>query len=164
LATGTFRKDECDKGAKKHLILVSVNVAKVNKANFPNGIRIRTTLAELNYRGSRATSIKPRSDGKYAPKPLALMATANYAGEELRIVKWSNGKPKSIKVLEVRSRDNLYYRGAYLMRVPIAGILTGGKGNFELFDTQSGLKGYGVCVSLTPTRQRLNGYPESAKD
>jgi hypothetical protein len=47
-----------------------------------------------HYGGSEAT-IKPVSDGMYAPEPLLLMNYLGFCGQRINIVKWKRGKPVS---------------------------------------------------------------------
>jgi hypothetical protein len=106
-----------------------------------------------HYGGSEAT-IKPVSDGMYAPEPLLLMNYLGLCGQRINIVKWKRGKPVSRTAAKVF--DLIQYRDFVLTRTPIGPYLTGGEASIELFDRNSG---YGACFELERKRQRVNGYP-----
>lgn len=150
---GVLRKDACVPKKTKYLVVFSVDLTQVDTKLFPSAT-ISLQAIEYRYSGEKASSIKPVSDGKYAPQPLALMTfLGTMCGQELQIVKWSKRKPRAIQPVLVG--DLIPYRGRILNRSPLGGLLTGGKGSFDLSSPTSG---YGVCFDLVPRRQRVHGY------
>ena len=147
-----MRKDSCDPAQKKLRYKVLITIL-FNK-NVEDGLA-RVSFTEKSYSGYRGTSIKPVSDGRFAPQPILLMSSLTSCFQELSFVSWSKGRPS---VSSLQLEDTISYRGASYNRVPIGVILRGGKGVFELGNGQSS---YGVCLALSATRQVVNGYPLS---
>jgi hypothetical protein len=151
---GLFRKDACGSSKDEYVIRIDVDLSQVNWEQIPNyttSFRIKT----LDYAGKKRASIKPKSDGRFAPRPIILMEWLNnLCGNKLTMTKWSGGRPASPKELSIYSfylhRDDLILGLAVVDKV-----LKGGKGTFELSD---GYQGYGVCFELMKKRQKANGY------
>ena len=160
LLDGAFMKDACAQSAIPSLLRVSVDLSKVKRSRFKNGVTVNAAALERTYTGSRAASIKPVSDGKYAPRPLLIMARAAPGREAVRVVRWKQGKPRIERTYN--DLDSASYRGLSLMRVPVD--LPGGWASVDLLDDESFTQGYGVCLEMIRRRQRVNGYPSSPRD
>lgn len=150
---GVFRKDSCNSRVSKYLVKVTLDFSNVDLTKFPQGIAVRFRGLENVYQGKRAASVKPVSDGKFAPAPLLLMTSVAY-NEDVEIIKWTKGKPKQVASVDIE--DRVYYRGFVLSRSIASSILTGGTASV---DKVSDYQSYGACLSMTRTRQRVNGYP-----
>lgn len=157
---GAFQKDSCRTGGTPWRLVVSFDFRKVNRSVLKNGIAVKVAAREIAFGGSRAASIKPVSDGKYAPRPLLLMARTGSFNEVARVVRWRNGKPRVEKVYE--KLDSASYQGLSLIRVPVE--LPGGFASVELLDMKGFSRGYGVCLEMTRRRQYVNGYPISPRE
>jgi len=157
-ASGFLLKDACiPDRTSNYLVKVVVDFTKIDKTLLDNGLTVHAGVSTSTYSGSKATSLKPVSDGKFAPRPLILMSTLGGffgGGERIELYKWSSkGPPKKPAILRVE--DYVGYKGLFLARA-IATGLTGGKGTFML---TNGSTAYGVCLRLSRTRQSVNGYP-----
>ena len=150
---GVFRKDACNSRVSKYLIKVTMDFSGVDAARFPQGITVRFRGLENIYKGNRAASIKPVSDGKFAPAPLLLTNSISY-DDTINVMKWTKGKPK--KVADVDVEDKVYYRGFVLSRSVASSVLNGG---YASVDTVSDYQSYGACLNMVRSRQRVNGYP-----
>ncbi len=157
---GAFQKDSCRTGNTPWRLVVSFDLRKVDRNALKNGIAVKVAAREITYGGSRAASIKPVSDGKYAPRPLLLMARTGAFNEAARVVRWSKGKPRVEKVYE--KLDSAFYQGLSLVRTPVE--LPGGFATVELLDIKGFSRGYGVCLEMTRRRQYVNGYPISPRE
>ena len=160
--TGTFRsilsKDTCKSArSSKYLVSVNFDLTAVDPALYTNNIRLVVAIRARKFEGSKASTIKPVSEGQYAPRPLVMMSTVGGfyggSGEKILVKKWARNKVRSNKGLKVVKY--VYYRGLMLSTALVQPVLTGGKGTFEL---TSGTNVYSVCFNLTRTRQRANGY------
>jgi len=151
--TGVFRKDSCNVRASKYLTRVTLDFSQVDTTKFPEGIVVRFRGLENVYKGMKAASIKPVSDGMFAPAPLLLMNSVSY-NEEIDVMRWSKGKPR--KVADVDVENKVYYRGFVFSRSIASSILTGGTASV---DKVSDYQSYGACLKMVRSRQRVNGYP-----
>jgi hypothetical protein len=143
-------KNACGKESDRYIFRVRVILPKV----LPSSGFLRVRLFETKHFGGKEATIKPVSDGMYAPQPLLLMNYLGFCGQKISVVKWNKNKPVGKSATKVF--DLIRYRDLVLTRTPISSLLTGGEASVELF-TQNG--GYGACFELTRTRQRVNGYP-----
>jgi len=150
---GVFRKDSCNSRVNKYLVRVTLDFSGVDNSKFPQGIAVRFRGLENVYKGKRAASIKPVSDGRFAPAPLLLMNSVAY-DEDVKVIKWKKGKPKQVAAVDIE--DRVYYRGFVLSRSVASSILSGG---YASVDKVSDYQSYGACLNMTRTRQRVNGYP-----
>lgn len=142
-------KDACAARSTNYLLKIIIQIPK-------NSIPAKVSISgiESEFTGDRAASIKPLSDGRFAPQPLLLMSfLGNVCGQRIEIVKWSKGIKRSSSI--VMAQDLIPYRGRVLTRTPIGRFMSGGKATFELFN---GLTNYSVCFTLTKKRQKVNGY------
>ncbi len=148
-------KDTCSKSSK-YLVQIEFDLNAVAQASLDKGVSLLASVDEYEYNGSKAASIKPISDGKFAPRPLILMSSVGgyYTNEQISLVRWGRGKIKSRKILKFAK--SLYYKNLFLSSALVDGVLTGGKGTFEI---TNGVDIYSVCMKLQRTRQRVNGYP-----
>lgn len=145
-----MRKDSCDTARRKlrYKLLITIRFDRLTTDG-----QARISFTEQNYSGYQGASIKPESEGKFAPQPILLMSPLTSCFQELSFVSWRKGRPT---VAPLRLEDTISYRGNSYNRLPIGGILGGGRG---VFDLENGQNSYGVCFSLSATRQGVNGYP-----
>ena len=156
---GFLQKDTCGtKPKSKYILAIRVDLTQIDPAFFQSGFQVNASLVVTPYRGDTASSIKPVSDGRFAPQPLLLMSSVGglyYGGEWANVVKWNKkGGGKLIKKLPVE--DYAYYKGMILTRILVGSVLTGGKATFEL---TNGYSVYSVCFKLVRSRQKVGGYP-----
>ena len=150
---GLFRKDACAKRKTKYLARFIVDLATVDPQLYPT-VTLTIQAMEFKYSGDKAASLKPKSDGRFAPQPILLMTfLGTLCGQKLDVIKWAKGKPR--QTTPVRLGDLLPYNGRILTRSPIGGVLNGGKGSFDLTTARNA---YGVCFELVRRRQKVNGY------
>ena len=150
-----IRKDSCgQKGSAKYLVRFDVNIGRVAADVRKQGFSIDIGLRAADYRGDRASSLKPTSDGKYAPQPLILMTSIGYGAHTVSVVKW-RGSSSIASVQSRKAADFVYWRGHALTRTPAGKLLTGGRGTVEL---SNGDQVYSLCFTLSRVRQRLAGY------
>jgi len=145
-----LEKDSCSSENDTYIFRVKIKIP----ANVPSSGYLRVRLFETKHYGGKEATIKPVSDGKFAPQPLLLMNYLGFCGQKIRITKWSQNKPFSSADTEVS--DLIHYRDLILTRTPIGRYLIGGEATISLFDSNSG---YGACFELQRKRQRVNGYP-----
>lgn len=150
---GLVHKNACAAKSTKYLVRIKVDLSKVESPT-PATVSLALTASLHKFSGSKAATIKPKSDGRFAPEPILLM---NYlgtmCGQKLSLVKWRGNQLR--RVLPLRLGDLIFYKNWILTRSPIGSVLTGGKGTFELYTTHAG---YGVCFDLVRRRQKANGY------
>lgn len=155
------RKNTCEvKANGSYLVRVDLSFDNVSDESLAQDSEITIGAVPIVYRGSKASSIKPESDGKFAPRALFLMATTggyswtsgDVGTEKLNVVRWSRGSPSS---RSLKVEDLVSWRGHQLARVIAEPVLRGGRGTVEL---QSRVGVYSVCFRLVKSRQRLNGY------
>jgi len=148
-----IRKDSC-KRSGRYLVRFTFDLTRVNYSEHGSGIELKGAASTKTYKGSTVASIKPVSDGKYAPAPLLLMSSIYPTKDRIHLVRWGKSKPRRLSKVEVEGQVG--YRGIILTRSLIAPHLTGGHGTFDITD---GINGYGVCFRLARVRQRTKGYP-----
>ncbi len=154
-ASTLLHKDNCRSASSKMLVKLSIDLKGVPASALAQGYVLRAGLDDDLYSGSRKASIKPTSEGRFAPRPLILMATMGgcFTGSEnIKVVTWSKRGPKETGNIKVV--DCVFWQGNVLSRAPIGG-LNGGKANYTL---TNGYSAYNVCFSQSRTRQRANGY------
>lgn len=118
------------------------------------GATIGVQANEYQFTGDKAATIKPVSDGKFAPQPIILMSfLGTFCGQRINLVKWSSDRPKI--AAQIKVEDLVPYKGRILTRSPVGKYLKGGKATFELQNVRSS---YGVCFRLERKRQKVNGY------
>lgn len=144
------RKDACGASGDNYVVQIRVKMPK----EFVSSGYLTFRAIEQKHTGGKEATIKPVSDGMFAPDPLLLMRYLSFCSQNINVVKFKNGKPKSVKSVPVH--DLIYYRDMTLTRSPILKHLSGGKGSVELYNDRTG---YGVCFELVRKRQRKNGYP-----
>lgn len=154
--SGIIEKDAC-RGVKrsKYLLVFSVDLSQVERAE-GESLTIEIAAQQFRYRGRKSASIKPISDGKFAPKPLVLMQSTGYRPEQVELIKWRKNKPASSSDLPVE--NYLGYKGLFLARMVADGFLNGGRGTFQIKSPDN--SAYGVCFELERKRQRVFGYPQ----
>lgn len=148
--TALLRRDSCGSSKDKYDVKVQF---KLPQSSSTYNITISGRLSK--HTDGREASIKPVSEGRFAPKPLILMSwLGTTCGNEITAVKWKNNKPGQVQSLPIYSF--LSYRNLILALATADKALKGGKGTFELHDGRSA---YGVCLDMARRRQRVNGYP-----
>ncbi len=153
--SGLFYKDACKPDRTRYLSKIVIDLSKVDPALRQSELALRASVRITPYKGKQAASIKPVSDGKFAPAPLLLMSSLGgfFPGsEKIHQVTW---KRKGFKIKELKVYDYVFYRGLILTRTPMSG-LKGGKATFALTNDYSS---YSVCFALKKKRQKVNGYP-----
>lgn len=149
-----LQKDNCSGGkTDRYVSRVKLDLSKVDPALYDLTFKVRLSLKEFKYGGSRVASIKPSSDGKYKGEPILLMATVGYP-EYVNIVSWKNKKISKTKKIPVVKYVS--YKGYGLSLARLVGSLNGGRATFEL---TNGGDIYGVCFTAARRRQSANGYP-----
>jgi len=138
---------------------MKVDLSAVDSALIQNGTTIGASFREVHYRGGKAASTKPRSDGMFAPNPLLLMTSIRSGSEMIFQTRWqANGR-----LLTIRPVSILAYapnRNLTLTRSVVTDLLAeGGKATFDLTDGQTAYSG---CFTMSRVRQVQNGYPNSA--
>lgn len=142
-------RDACASPKTKYVLRLDIHLPAQSKSSI-GSIAIQQSF----FNGSKAATIKPVSDGLFAPQPILLMSYLNtFCGQKVEIAKWSHGKIQSRQVTE--AKDLIPYKNFILTRTPIGKFLKGGRATFELFN---GKTNYGVCFSLERQRQKVNGY------
>lgn len=155
-AKGIIQKDNCS-SLKQYLIRVSVKLDKLAPDVLAQGFEIKSRLQEVEYVGGRPASLKPVSDGKYAPRPLLLMQSLG-GGQWVNLVTWAKGKPKIVAKVAA-SPSIVYWRGLVLVRVVADKLLAAGGGRKVNFELTNGSTIYNVCGKSARVRWRTNGYP-----
>ena len=146
---GVLIRNAC--GGKNDKQVLKVTVSFKQRRTAPTTIRL--SALELTYQGDMAATIKPVSEGKFAPQPLLLMSYLSTCGQEAFLSKFTNNTERNRTPIKVR--DLIPYNGRVLNRSPIGALLRGGKGTFTL---TNGDYAYGVCFNLVAKRQKVNGY------
>lgn len=158
--TSILLKDGCRaKRRSFYLIKLDLSLNQVDRSQQEN-ITIQAAITARRYSGKRRASLKPVSEGRYAPAPLMLMEALGggffFGGvsEKMYINKWSKGRPK--KNRKVNTPQYVYYRDMRLAEGLIGSHLRGGKATATL---SNDITGYSVCLRLERRRQKWNGYP-----
>jgi hypothetical protein len=150
---GLLQKDACASDRVfTYDVFTRLTFDAVDKIANPN-YTVEVALKQSKFTGRKASSIKPISDGKFAPRPLLLMSTVSFYNESINAVSW---KSKPTIVHKTEPSDYVYYRGFALSRTPANEFLRGGRGTFEKVGKYSA---YGVCFDFAAKRQRAFGYP-----
>jgi hypothetical protein len=153
---GVLQKDACNSRKNRYFVRIRLNFSNVDTSALTDPVTISVKFLYEDHKGSKAATIKPVSDGKYAPKPLLLMSSVQSYNENVSMIEWRNGRPVS-RLLKVN--DYVFYRGLSLTRTVIDAILRGG--GRRTFELTNGYNAYGVCFSLVRRRQNVNGYPNN---
>jgi len=139
---------------------MKVDLSAVDSALIQNGTTIGASFREVHYRGGKAASTKPRSDGMFAPNPLLLMTSIRSGSEMIFQTRWqANGRLLTIRPVPIVAYAS--YRNLSLTRSVVTDLLSeGGKANFDITDGQTA---YSVCFNMSRVRQVRNGYPMAAE-
>ena len=85
---GLIHKNACASKSTKYLVRFKVDLSKV-ESPVPVSTSLTLSASLHKFSGSKAATIKPKSDGRFAPEPILLM---NYlgtmCGQNLSLVKW----------------------------------------------------------------------------
>jgi len=150
---GVIHKNACASRNTKYLVRFEIDLTKV-EAPTQTTADVAISANAFKFSGSKAATIKPESDGRYAPQPILLMAYLDtMCGQNLSLVRWKGNSIQKITPLKLG--DLVFYRNWILTRSPIGRALTGGKGTFELSTSHAA---YGVCFALAKRRQWANGF------
>jgi hypothetical protein len=155
-ATGFVQKDSCSK-IKDYLVRVTLSATNVPADVLAQGFEVRARFQEVEYTGGKAASLKPVSDGMYAPRPLLLMQSIG-GGQWVNMVSWAKGKPRIITKVAA-SPSIVYYRGFVLVRIIADKLLAGGRGEKVNFELTNGQNVYNICGPRARRRWKVNGYP-----
>lgn len=150
-----LHKDTCATNSRsKQLVRLKLNTSRVDPALKAQGYTVSVAARPQTYRGKKAASLKPKSEGRFAPQPLFLMTSLNGWGKQkINIVEWSRGKIARIRT--TNTADFVYHAGKFLTRTPAGRFMSGKKATVELTNGQAM---YSVCFTLTRRRQNVNGY------
>jgi hypothetical protein len=156
---GLLQKNACGKAKDKYLVRMKVDLSGVDPVLLQNGTSLGASFSEVAYRGGKAASIKPFSDGMFAPNALLLMSSIRYGSEGIFQTKWKNGALGTNRVVPIVAYAG--YRNLTLTRSVVTSLLSeGGKATFDITD---GNTAYSVCFKMQRTRQSKNGYPIAAE-
>lgn len=148
-----LHRNACRAKSVRYWLRITVNLSEV-PAELRDGAIISVQANEYQFTGDKAATIKPVSDGRFAPQPLILMSfLGTFCGQRINLVKWSGDRPKI--AAQIKVEDLVPYNGRILTRSPVGKYLKGGKATFELQNVRSS---YGVCFRLERKRQKVNGY------
>jgi hypothetical protein len=158
------KKDTCNTNTSgKYVVRVELDFSKAKLGKLSTKEKVVNIVGETStYDGNTATTIKPVSDGMYAPDPLLLMSSVGSyyggRGESVELFSFKKGKIKTIGTMKAEPRI-VYYRGFVLSTYLIKNFL--GSGQRVTAEISSGdYRAYGVCIQLSRTRQTYNGYPD----
>jgi hypothetical protein len=150
-----LQKDACSGDTKSvYVAEVTLDLMGVDPAMWNSGFPLTLAVKEFPYRGEKASSIKPSSDGMYRGEPIILMSSIQYGSEYFVINRWKSGRLVNSRKLAVAKYAG--WRGYSLALGRLKGLLTGGKATFEL---SNGGDIYGACFTLQRRRQTAHGYP-----
>lgn len=151
-----LQKDSCSTN-KNYLVKITLSLSKVSAEALNQGFNIQGRLRELEYTGGRAASLKPKSDGKYAPRPLLLMQSIG-GEQKVNLVKWTKGQPLTLTTVAA-TNSLAFYRGYVLIRIIADKLISGGRGEKVNFELTNGTSIYNVCGKRARVRWKVNGYP-----
>lgn len=155
-ATGFLQKDNCS-NVRDYVVKVEVSLAGVSADALAQGFSVSASVQEAEYSGPRPATIKPVSDGMFAPAPLFLAPSLGFGGQWVNLVSWNKNQPR-IVLKQPATASPVFYRGLFLVRV-IASKLIAGRGERANFEVTNGSSVYNVCLKRARVRQRVNGYP-----
>jgi hypothetical protein len=145
----TFLKDACANAEKKRPYIVRFEIRLKKQVSSP----IAINLNEEVYTGSQAASIKPLSEGRFAPNPLLLMEMVRACGQKVHEAAWRRERPV---VSELKAEDLITFHKRSFVRVNMGGRMSGGEASYILSTTDTA---YGVCFQKNAVRQYAGDYP-----
>lgn len=153
---GLLSANSCRKRPGDYLLRFVLDFSKVDWEGVSGEATLSARFKFILHSGPEEASIKPESEGRYAPKPLILMrGLGGFCGHVIDVVRWGRKKPK--KRTTLRPYSMLSWGGMTLAVAVADKVVPGaGKATFELYDER---ESYGVCFSLARKRQKANGYP-----
>lgn len=144
----TVFKNACEKQSKRpYLVRLRIQLKKRSATSIAIGIE------ESKFDGKKGATIKPVSEGRFAPNPLLLMEMTRQCGVKVTETVWRNGKPK---FTSLKPEDLIRFHERVFVRVNMGGRMQGGKASYDLTDADTG---YGVCFNRQAVRQYANDYP-----
>ncbi len=149
--TAELHRNTCSK-VNAYLVRVRVDLSGAADTALNSGAVLKASLREKKYSGSKAASIKPKSDGMYRNEPILLMSSVG-GSEYFNVYSWTGEKSSGQKLAVAKYA---YYRGLSLALGRLKGLLNGQQATFELTNDYSM---YSVCFRRTASRQAVNGYP-----
>lgn len=156
---GIIQKNTCSK-KYSYFAKIEADLSKVPESAFDEGIAVGISLTFKNFDGTQAATMKPASDGKWAPRPILLISQINHGfPEQVRLVYWKGAKIRNQKTLTVGEPKFISSMGRYYymhLRV-MSGFLSGGQAPIEVV-APSGALAYSHCFTLRATRQNRGGY------
>lgn len=148
--SAVLNKNACSQTTDEYIFRVRLKLPR----SIPSSGFLRVRVQDTKRYGGTQATIKPISEGRFAPDPLLLMNYLSFCGQRISFVRWEGDKPISSSPALVY--DLIAYRGMVLTRTPISRYLTGGFATVQIFNRH---QGYGTCFELKRERQRVNGYP-----
>lgn len=154
---GILHKDACVK--KDYAVQANINLKSVDASYFDTGFEFKVSIEFIEYTDDKAASLKPKSDGMFAPRPLFLMSSIGYPiaffgdREQVHVLEMKKGKINSKKKLDIG--NVVGYRGQFLRREPA--FFTGRCATVEMIHEDSSTV-YSHGFTLVPRRQNKGGY------
>ena len=75
---GLFRKDSCAPVKKsRYLVMISINLSKMDLSLYPDGLTVEVSVKENKLKKGKEAALKPKSDGRYSPRPIIMMNYLN---------------------------------------------------------------------------------------
>jgi hypothetical protein len=145
----TFLKDACAEAEKRRPYLVRFEIRLKKHSSSP----IAVNLTEEINTGSQAASIKPLSEGRFAPNPLLLMEMLRACGQKVHEATWRRERPV---VSELKAEDLITFHNRSFVRVNMGGRMSGGAATYVLSTPDTA---YGVCFQRNAVRQYAGDYP-----
>jgi hypothetical protein len=145
----TYYKDACTPIERKRPYLVRFGIKLKKGASAP----IAINLAEETYSGNQGASIKPESEGRFAPNPLLLMEMIRACGQKVHEATWRRERPL---VSELKAEDLITFHNRSFVRVDMGGRMSGGEASYVLSTPDTA---YGVCFQRNAVRQYASDYP-----
>ena len=154
-----LRKNTCDAKIKGYVVRLRVLLDGVDASTLAAGFTVQAKIAEVIFTGNKASSLKPKSDGRFFPNPLFLISSTGYSvygdKENVSLYRWVKGAPRYLLSLPIYSY--MYYRNLRLARIVATKAMRGGKATLEI---TGGTYIYSGCYELSRRRQSLYGYPK----
>jgi len=156
---GIETRNACDTKGKQ---IVKLKItSNFDSAKYPSGLPIKLSYKSVNYEGKQYASLKPVSEGMWAPAPLLLYAIMGYGiGSDvsyLQVSKWNaTGITKKINIKG--GRPGIVYRGFFLTAYKAAPAISLG-GDITVDQRIDGsMQAFGHCFKASRTRQNKGGY------
>lgn len=154
--TGRFIKDLCTKKDYDYLAVATIDLSKVSASDMATGFTLSISMDESIWAGKDAASIKPKSDGRYAPQP-GLMADTIDTKAQLLVARFKSGRIATTKsIVSLPNKKTLAWQGHILNFYLIGPQLTGGKAS--IYTSSSNDLSAPGCFTMVRKRQSTPGY------